>query len=53
MKIGRQIAITAYLKPEQQAALKKLSKKLDRPMQEFIREGIDLVLKKYEKKGGK
>ncbi len=53
MKIGRQIAIQAYLKPEQHKALKKLSKQLDRPMQEFLREGLDMALKKYEKKGGK
>ena len=50
MKIGRQIAMTTYLKPEQKEALVKLSKQTDRPMQEFIREGLDMVLKKYSKK---
>jgi predicted DNA-binding protein len=52
MKIGRQIAITAYRKPEQQMALNRLSKKLNRPMRQFLREGLDHVLKKSERKGG-
>ena len=50
MKIGRQIAMTAYLKPEQKDALAKLSKSTDIPMQEYLREGIDMVLKKYSKR---
>lgn len=39
----------AYLTPEQHVALKVLSKTNGRPMQEFLREGIDLVLAKYKK----
>lgn len=47
MKIGRQIAMTAYLKPEQKQALQKLSKTTDIPMQEYIREGVDMALEKH------
>ena len=42
--------MTTYLKPEQKDALAKLSKKTGRPMQEFLREGVDMVLKKYSKR---
>lgn len=48
MKIGRQVAVTLYMRPDQKAALEKLSKKTGRPQQEFIREGIDLVLANYK-----
>lgn len=50
VKIGRKIMMPAYLLPEQHAALKVLSKSNGRPMQEFLREGIGLVLAKYKKK---
>lgn len=54
MKRGNQFQTIAYLKPEQKAALEKLSKATRVPQAEYIREGVDLVLAKYRKhmKGG-
>lgn len=38
---------TALLEHEQLAALKKLSKQTGVPLQTYLREGVDLVLKKH------
>lgn len=42
-----------YVEPEQYIALKKLHEKTQVPMQVYLREGVDLVLKKYSRKGSK
>ena len=39
----------AYLDPEQAVALRDLSAKSGKPMQSYLREGVDLVLEKYGK----
>ena len=41
--------VLAYLDPEQHAALKKLSEKTRVPAAAYIREAVDMVLKKYKK----
>lgn len=53
MKIGKKESMVAYLEPEQKVALKKLSDKTRVPMQEYLREGVDLILEKYKKHIGK
>lgn len=50
MKIGKQELMSAYVRPEQRTALKKLAKKLGVSAQSLMREGVDLVLKKYRSK---
>ena len=50
MKIGRQETVSVYLRPEQREALKRLSKATGIPQTELMRQGIDLVLKKYERR---
>jgi Ribbon-helix-helix domain len=37
----------AYLDPEQATALRELSAKSGKPMQSYLREGVDLVIEKY------
>jgi predicted DNA-binding protein len=44
----KKISTTVYITPEQDEALKKLNARTKVPVAEYIREGIDLVLKKYE-----
>jgi hypothetical protein len=39
----------AYLDPEQATALRELSAKSGKPMQSYLREGVDLVLAKHGK----
>ncbi len=39
----------AYLDPEQAAGLRELSAKSGKPMQLYLREGVDLVLARYRK----
>lgn len=41
---------TALLEHEQLAELKKLSKETGVPLQAYLREGVDLVLKKHARK---
>jgi hypothetical protein len=41
---------TALLQHEQVAALKKLSKETRVPLQSYLRQGVDLVLKKHASK---
>ena len=47
------VGTTIFLAPEQRESLARLSAKLDVSMGHLIREGIKLVLARYEEKGGK
>jgi len=47
LKIQTQLS----LEPEQKKALEKLSKTTRIPMQVLMREGIDMMLAKYRRKG--
>ncbi len=42
--------VPLYLEPEQYVQLKKLCEKTRVPMQVYLREGVDMVLKKYARK---
>ena len=44
----RKVSTTVYLTEDQNKVLKMLSKRTKAPVSTFIREGVDLVLKKYE-----
>ncbi len=44
----KKISTTVYITPEQNEKLKELNKRTKVPVAEYIREGIDLVLKKHE-----
>lgn len=44
----KKISTTVYITPEQDAALKKLHERTKVPVAEYIRQGIDLILKQYE-----
>lgn len=45
---------TVFLNPQQHATLQRLALRLDRSMGALVREGVELVLEKYNaKKGGK
>ena len=44
----KKISTTVYITPEQDEQLKRLHDKTKVPVAEYIRQGIDLVLKKYE-----
>lgn len=46
-RIKKQVAM--YAEPEQYHALKELSEKTRVPMQVYLREGVDAVLKKHAK----
>jgi len=43
----KKISTTVYITPEQDEALKLLHQKTKVPVAEYIRQGIDLVLKEY------
>ena len=43
----RKISTTIYITPEQDEQLKLLSQRTNRPVAEYIRGGIDLVLDKH------
>lgn len=45
----KKISTTVYITEDQNNLLKKLNEKTKVPIAEFIRQGIDLVLKKYSK----
>lgn len=49
MKVGRQIHISGYIRPDQKKDLERLSKKTGLAQQELLREGLDMVIKKYGK----
>jgi hypothetical protein len=44
----KKLSTTVYLTPEQDALLKQLNAKTKVPVAEYIRQGIDMILKKYE-----
>ncbi len=44
----KKISTTVYITPEQDAALKQLNAKTKVPVAEYIRQGIELVLKEYK-----
>ena len=44
----KKISTTIYITPEQNEQLKQLNSKTRVPVAEYIRQGIDLVLEKYE-----
>ena len=44
----KKISTTVYITPEQDARLKALHNRTKVPVAEYIRQGIDLVLQKYE-----
>jgi hypothetical protein len=44
----KKVSTTVYLTPEQTEALKALHDRTKVPVAEYIRQGIDLILKKYE-----
>jgi hypothetical protein len=46
----RKVMMTAYLEPEQAAALRALSAKTRVPMQSYLREGLEYVLAKHGRK---
>jgi hypothetical protein len=43
----KKISTTVYITPEQDEQLKRLHEKTKVPVAEYIRQGIDLVLKQY------
>jgi len=45
----RKIKTALYLSPKQIKQLKKLALRLDVPMSQLIRQGIDMVLQKHKK----
>lgn len=45
----KKVSTTIYITPEQNERLKQLNQKTKVPVAEYIRQGIDLVLKKYAK----
>jgi len=44
----KKISTTVYITPEQNDLLKVLNQKTKVPIAEYIREGIDMVLDKYQ-----
>ena len=46
----KKISTTVYLTPEQHARLKQLHARTRVPVAEYIREGIDLILKQHADK---
>ncbi len=50
MRVGNREMTSIYLDPEQKEALKQLSERTRVPMQEYLREGVTLVLQKYQRR---
>ena len=46
--MSKKVTTTIYITEKQQDRLKELNQKTKIPIAEFIRQGIDLVLEKYE-----
>lgn len=46
--MSKKISTTIYITEKQQEQLKELNNKFKIPIAEFIRQGIDLILKKYK-----
>jgi len=49
-KDQKKILTSFYLEPSQKKGLAELSKRTRVPVSTYVREGIDLVLKKYARK---
>ena len=49
MKTKRKITTTIYLTEEQQTLLKELSQRSKVPVAEYIRQGVDLILKEHSR----
>ncbi len=47
MKIGKQILMPAYVRPDQVAALAEVAKRLGVSRQSLLRDGLDLILKRH------
>jgi predicted DNA-binding protein len=45
---SKKVITTIYLNPDQKEKLRRLSAKTRVPISEFIREGVDHVLKRYQ-----
>ena len=48
--MSKKHATTIYITEKQQNSLKELNERLKIPISAMIRQGIDLILKKYEEK---
>ncbi len=48
--MAKKQATTIYITEKQQRQLRELNDRLKIPISELIRQGIDLILKKYDKK---
>ena len=48
--MNRKITTTIYLTEEQQTLLKELSQRSKVPVAEYIRQGVDLILKKHARR---
>ncbi len=46
--MAKKLATTIYITEQQQAFLKELNRRSKVPVAEFIREGIDLVVERYQ-----
>ena len=46
--MAKKLTTTVYITEKQQAQLKELNERTHIPVAEFIRQGIDLILKKHE-----
>lgn len=44
----KKVSTTVYITEEQNELLKQLNEKTKVPIAEFIRQGIDLIIKKYQ-----
>lgn len=45
----KKLSTTIYITPEQNERLKELHERTKVPVAEYIRQGIDLILEKYER----
>ena len=48
LKMSDKIATTVYLTEKQKTQLEELNDRLKIPMSELIRQGVDLILRKYD-----
>ena len=48
-RVGNRVQVTAYLSVEQKQALDQLRAVTRVPVQEYLREGVDMVLDRYKK----
>ena len=46
--MSKKVTTTVYITEKQQDQLKELNERFKIPIAEFIRQGIDLILKQYE-----